>query len=699
MLSMCLLIALFPIVAAAADADGNTKNLQTVEVTAEHIDGYNVQSTSTANKLDLSPRETPQSISAVTRQQMDDFGLDSINDVLNASTGVTVESIETDRTYYTARGFDVTNFQVDGLGLPFTYGLQDGDIDTAIYDRIDILRGANGLLSSTGNPSATINFVRKRPTAEFQGSVGVTVGSWDNYRLDVDLSGPLNSSGSVRGRAVAAIKEGDSYLDRYSLDKQVFSGIVEADITPTTRLAAGVAYQKNSPQGVLWGALPLYHSDGTATDFDVSTSTAADWSFWDTTDTRVFAELTQSLGEQWVLKATINYGRKKGESELFYVYGTPDRDTGLGLFSYPSAYDDDNRDLFGDLYLAGSFALAGRAHDLVIGANAGRRTTEELSWYGNDIGTPLPALEDWNGDYPKPSFDAFSQGSDFDMRRQSLYATARWNLADSFKLITGANLTHVESSGLSYGTAHDFEDTRTTPFVGTVYDFAPQYSWYASYAKIFNPQVELDADFQVLDPLTGDNLETGIKGEWFDQRLNGSIAVFRTRQNNAAESAGFDTTTGLTYYEGVNAKSTGFELELAGRVAPGWDISTGYTQLRLKGDDGQDVRTYVPRRIFRLATAYRIPQLPGLRVGATLRWQDDIHRDQDAIDSNGNTIVIRQESYALLGLMAGCEFGDRWDATFNIDNVTDEKYVPSLYWDQGYYGAPRNASLTLRYRF
>jgi outer membrane receptor for ferric coprogen and ferric-rhodotorulic acid len=108
---------------------------------------------------------------------MEDFRLDTINDVL-ANTGVTVEKVETNRTYYTARGFDITNFQMDGIGVPMTYSLQYGDIDMAMFDRVEIVRGANGLSSSTGNPSATVNFIRKRPTDDFQASAGLTIGSW-----------------------------------------------------------------------------------------------------------------------------------------------------------------------------------------------------------------------------------------------------------------------------------------------------------------------------------------------------------------------------------------------------------------------------------------------------------------------------------------------------------------------------------------
>ena len=304
--ALCLALAalLAPLAASATAADAATdattdgasapKLLDKLDVVAQRADGYTAPASAAGTGLLLSPLETPQSVSTIGRAQMDDFGLDSANAVLALATGVNVEKIETDRTYYTARGFDILNFQVDGLGLPFTNGGAEGDLDTAMYERVDVLRGANGLLSSTGNPSATIDFVRKRPTEDLQGSAGVTVGSWDMRRVDADLAGRLNASGSVRGRFVAVGQDGDSYLDRYALNKQSFYGIVEADLGDSTRLSVGASYQKNESTGGMWGALPLFYSDGSATDYARSTSTSADWSYWTTKDKRAFVELQQA---------------------------------------------------------------------------------------------------------------------------------------------------------------------------------------------------------------------------------------------------------------------------------------------------------------------------------------------------------------------------------------------------------------------
>jgi outer membrane receptor for ferric coprogen and ferric-rhodotorulic acid len=125
-----------------------------------------------ATGLDMSLRETPQSVTILTRPGSSDFGLTNVNDLLAQVTGVNVEKVETDRTYYNSRGFDITNFQVDGIGLPLIWGIQFGDLDTVLFDRVEVVRGANSMMTGTGNPSATINYVRKRPTEDFQATGG-----------------------------------------------------------------------------------------------------------------------------------------------------------------------------------------------------------------------------------------------------------------------------------------------------------------------------------------------------------------------------------------------------------------------------------------------------------------------------------------------------------------------------------------------
>ena len=655
---------------------------------AAQPDSYKAAPSSAATKLELTPRQTPQSISTITGAQLQDFKLSSVNDALKYTTGIQVQEVETDRTYYSARGFDITNFQYDGIGVPFVYGNVEGDLDTAIFERVEVVRGANGLMSGTGNPSATINFVRKRPTLAPQARVDLTAGSWDKRRIDVDVSGALTESGNVRGRAVYANENKDSYLDRYSREKNIFHGVIEVDLDDSTLFTLGHTLQKSDANSPMWGALPLNFSDGSATDYSRSTSTSTDWAYWDMQENRTFAELAHNFANGWQAKAVLTHVEKKGDSSLFYVYGTPDRDTGLGLFSYPSEYQEKNKQLIADLYASGPFALAGREHELVVGGSWSKSELEDMSWYDSTTGTALPPLEDWTGSYPRPLNDAGTNGSDFTDRMQSVYSAARWSLSDSLNLITGVRVVDVESSGGSYGVDKTTKySSEIVPYVGLIYDLNEQYSVYASYTEIFDPQTETDMSGARLAPVEGVNYEAGIKAELLDDKVNLSLAVFRTEQDNLAEFV--EMVEGKNRYRSVDGiTSEGYEVEVSGELLQGLQATAGYTFVDIRDAEDKHAVTYSPKHMLRASSTYRIPGLEQLKVGASMSWQDDVR--------NG---IAEQDAYALVNLMASYEIDRNWTVSANLNNLTDEKYLSSLYWTQAYYGAPRNASMTVSWNY
>jgi len=668
------------------------QQMQTVVVQGSaEGDSYTVNSSKGSARLDLSLRETPQSVSVVTRAKLDDFQLDSVNDMLDTVTGVTVERVENDRTYYTARGFDITNFQYDGVGTPFVSGLVTGDFDTVMYDRVEVVRGANGLASATGNPSATVNFIRKRPTVPFQASANVSYGSWAKKRVEADISGALNEQGTISGRIVGAYQDGDSYLDRYSSKKKVFYGVVEAKLTNDTTLTVGHSSQINDTRGGMWGALPLYYTDLTPTNLPTGYSTATDWARNHVNDQRTFAELVHQFGNGWKAQVTATRSTAESDGKLFYTYGTPDRATGLGLKSYPSLYASDLKQNLLDASATGQFTLGGRKHDLTFGANWSRATLDDVSHYGQGIGTDLVSLDQWSGAYAEPAFDASTDGSAYVNKRRSVYAAARFSLTDPLNLIAGVTYTKADSTGTAYGVTRFKSASKATPYVGLTYDLTPALTAYTSYTEIFNPQSETDASGATLDPMEGKTVEAGLKGEWFDGRLNAAASVYRTKQLNTAEQAGVNGTK--AYYRGIGAESKGVEFDLSGEVAKGLQASAGFTVMNLEDDAGNAAKTYMPRRVLRLSATYQVPSLPQLRVGATANWQDDIYRNE------ADGAVIRQPSYATLGLMGRYDINRQLSVAVNVNNVTDKKYLTSLYWSQSYYAAPRNASVTLSWKY
>ena len=659
-----------------------------VDLASEATGSYTVRGSSTATGLDLGLRETPQSISVITQSQMDDFRLNSINDVLDSVPGISVERVETDRTYYSARGSDITNFQVDGIGMPMPYGLIDGDIDSAVYDRIEVIRGANGLLAATGNPSATINFVRKRPTADFNAEAEVSAGSWNNYRLEGDVSGTLNEAGNLRGRVIVVKQDRDSYLDRYQHDKTVLYGILEADIGDSTLLTLGHTYQDNDADSPMWGALPLIDSAGRRVHYDASASTATDWSYWKSRDYRTFAELAHEFANGWQAKAVVTHRRNTEDSKLFFVNGV----TVDSMTAFPSKYSMENTQWIGDVYAKGPFTLAGREHELVVGAQWARSDLEAKSRYGTDFGT-LTLKEMLAGSRPDNTYPAFSGGADFRDKRHSLYSAVHFNVTDRLDLIGGARMTSVESIGESYGVPREVEhNDKVTPYAGIVFALTDTHSVYASYTDIFNPQSEVDINRKPLAPLEGKSYETGIKSEWLGKKLNSTLALYRSKQDNVAESAGTIPASADTYYRGVKATTKGVELDVAGEVTDRLKVQGGYSAMSLEGGDGESVKTYVPRHMFTLSTTYRVPMVEGLKVGMDVKWRGDIHREVSGYR-------VYQDSYTLVDLMASYDIDKRTTLALNLDNVTNEKYLTSLLWDQSFYGTPRSATLTLNWKY
>ncbi|MDO3384827.1 TonB-dependent siderophore receptor [Gilvimarinus sp. SDUM040013] len=678
--------------------------IEQMEVTGSRTSGYAPDQASVAGRLPVSVADTPQSISILSSDLMQDFQLTNINSALDTATGIDVQRIESDRTYYTARGFEINNFQIDGIGLPLSSGNTHGNIETAIYDQIEVVRGANGLMTGAGNPSATVNLARKRPADLADGAIAITGGSWDRQRIEVDGMFPIGDS--VRARVVVVDQSSESYLDRYSDEKTVFYGVVEADLTRNTQLTLGHTYSDSSADGNLWGALTLYYTDGTPTNFDRSTNTAADWSNWNIVKENTFVELTHAFNEDWQATAIYSHITTDEDSELFYVYGTPDRETGLGLIGYASEYDlDDRHDLF-DVYVTGAFDLLGREHQIATGASFAEMAYEDISLYDYSTGNgfpPLPAMEQWHGNTPFPVLREGASGSEIEEKQTAYYASGRFNILDGWHIIAGGRYNQLEVDGVSYATDQTSDDDEFIPYLGTVYELVPGIKAYASYTETFMPQTELDINNFRLDPVTGESAELGVKAELFSGRLLATAAYFDVQQTNLAK---LDPSTASLpadqqrYIGADGVSSNGYELELAGELISGLQASVGFTSFDIKGDDL--IAGYTPDSVLKLSTTYNPAALSALTIGANLRWQDDISRVQGVVGEGfakaGDNIVTRQDAYTIVNLMARYDFTDKLSLQVNANNVTDEKYLNSLFWAQGYYGAPANYSATLMWK-
>ena len=682
-----------------AFASGNTVDLPATTVSAADTeedtpDGYQGKPSATTTRLNLTAQQTPQGITSIKREQLDDFNLNSIRNVLDNTPGVNVQKVETDRTYFTARGFDITNFQYDGMGMPLNNGLLVGDIDMAPYEQVDILHGANGLMTGTGNPSATVNFIRKRPTADTEAKISVSGGSWDKRRVDLDVSGPLTDSGNVRGRLIYANEVGNSYLDNYSREKNIFSGMLAFDLTDSDTLTVGYEDQKSNANGASWGALPLTDASGNAIHYhSTSSNISQPWVYWDVHTTRAFAEWQHSFANDWKSTLTLTAMDHREDTNMFYIYG--DSTSSTGYTGLASKYKDKTRELDGDVSFSGPFSLGGREHQLTFGANVARSKTQETSLYGTSSYYTSVSLQDaLNGSIAKPTYDIASADatSDYTDRQKSVYVGARFNLTDDLHLITGARMLSADSDGENYGSAREVSiHGKVTPYAGVVYDLTPQYSLYASYTKIFNPQYYLNSQGKVLDPLEGKSYEAGIKGHVLDNKLNVTAAVFHTQQDNVATYSGYNAALGGYLYDGMSYKSSGIELEASGELAPGLQVSGGYTYVYITDADNERGRKFIPRNALTSSMTYKLPMAPKIKIGGNVKWQSEVEND--------TTPAANQAAYMLVGLMSSYQIDSHWSTQLNLDNLTNQKYLQSVRYGQSNYGDPRNVTASVSWKF
>jgi len=661
------------------------------QLSTEQTGSYNVDKSRASTKLNLDVKETPQALSAVTNPQMDDFGLNTLNDALNFTPSVNVEQTETDRTYYTARGFSITNFQVDSLAIPtaFDYPVMFGDVDTAAYDRIEVLRGANGLLAGTGNPAATVNYVRKRPTTQFQGSVKGLLGSWDRGRLEADVSGSLNEAETIRGRFVAAYEDKNSYLDRYSKKRELVYGVLDFQLSDSTILTVGHTYQNDDPEGVLWGALPLVYSNGNKVDYSTSASTSQDWTYWANETNDSFIELKSDYANGWQTTAQLTRVETQSRSKLFYIYGTPDATDGSGLFAYTGKYNIDSINYVADAYTSGPFMLAGREHEVVFG---GQWAKSDKDYDGVDGPFGMTNQDEvLTGNYAEPAFGPNEDQGEINAKQRSVYSSAKFNLSDDLNLIVGTRFIDYDAKDTTYGVNESRQASEWIPYVGTVYSLTDRLNAYASYTEIFQPQSKVDINQKSLDPAEGETYEIGLKMDFNQQRALATLSLFKSEQNNVAEVAG--TIGSQTYYasqDGVTAK--GIELDVSGEVAPGLQLMGGYTYVDVEDVDGERTKFYIPKQTFKLASTYQFRTAPKWKVGANVRWQSDIE---------DTSVDVKQDAYSVWGAMASYQVSPQLKTTLNVYNLFDEKYYTSFFGGTGqtYYAAPRSASLSLQYDF
>jgi outer membrane receptor for ferric coprogen and ferric-rhodotorulic acid len=695
---------------AAAATSTTDSGVQTVDVKGKRdTKTYLAEDQNTATPLNLSIRETPQSVSVVTAQRIADQNLQTITDVVNNVTGVAVHQYETNRAQFTARGFDINTLMIDGVPTSWDQSWSSGEIASslAIYDRVEVVRGATGLTTGAGDPGAAINLVRKRADSKSLAATGeLGVGSWDQRRALVDLSTPLNADKTIRARVVGEYSASDSETDLLKSKTRTLYATFEADLTPSTLLSAGASRQVNDPRGSMWGGLPVFYADGTRTNWDRSKTTSSNWVRWKSTYDNYFAGLEHRFDSGWNAKLSVSHGNRDSDARLSYLSGAPDRSTGAGMSYFDANYLVTTKQDDAALQVSGPFTLFGRKHEASFGVVWSKQdfvADQRAGDYGS-----VADFNTWTGStLAEPAWGDRTHYGSSTTKQKAFYAATHVNVADPVKLVLGARVTDFSRDfEESYETSYNLKvSSQVTPYAGITWDLSDTLTAYASYTDIFQSQSERSADGKTLDPVKGKAFEAGVKGSFLNGKLNALAAVFDIRQDNLAIATGdyfTDSSGSLTqeqiYRAGQGIKSTGFELEASGEFAPGWNGTAGYSQFRAKENGSSDVNPIYPRKELRLFTTWRVPALSELTVGGGANWESTTYTIAD--NPLGVATRIEQPAFTLVNLMARYQFSKQLSLQMNVDNVTDRKYFRMFdAYDQLTFGTGRTLKATARYAF
>ncbi|WP_198969078.1 TonB-dependent siderophore receptor [Xylophilus sp. ASV27] len=665
----------------------------------------------TVGKGEQAVKDIPQSISVITRQRMDDQNLNTVDDVLASTTGITMYDSPMGGRYVYSRGFRVDTYQFDGVNRAFYYPQADNfTSNAATLDRVEVVRGATGLLQGAGSPSATINMVRKRPLAERQLQMSASAGSWNNLRAEIDATGPLNEAGTLRGRVVASLNGRDYFYDVADSRTGVLYGVLEYDIAPQTQLTLGATHERLRSTPFFQG-LPRYAS-GADLRLPRSTFLGADWNRWNSEQTSLFAELAHHFNADWSIKATAGYTTEKHDMKYAFALGAIQPATLAGNEMYAGLFDvtTDNKTL--DVAVDGKFDAFGRRHSVSFGANTGHMVNQSdysLIRMGvlNNVFDPNAAIrEPTRADFLANRY----RGDDSETRltQSGAYGVARLSVTDVLTLVGGARITRFKGSSRYRDTGAAYNDPYKesgviTPYGGLIYALNDQWSAYASYSDIFQAQNALTAAGALLPPIKGRNLEVGMKGELLDGRVNAAVALFRIDQKNRAEEDLVNTCSvgNYCYVSSGRVRSQGLDAEISGEVARGWQLFAGYTFSHFRYLDNTSnagvefASTYTPRHMLRVWSDYRLPGDWGAwSVGGGVNFQTASSRAVGAI-----TDV--QPSYAVWTARLGYRIDRNWSLALSVANLFDKTYYQTIgapAWGN-VYGQPRNATLTLRGKF
>ncbi|WP_095130369.1 TonB-dependent receptor [Pseudomonas sp. Irchel s3h14] len=688
---------------------------RSTDATTEDSGSYTARAV-TIGKGTHTLKEIPQSVTVMTRKQMDDQDIVDLKDAANKTTGLVGAQGVGRGLILSSRGFQIDDWQYDGVPIPRnTYALGNwATQDLIFFDRMEVLRGASGLLQGTGSPGGAVNLVRKRGQAVPKVTLTGKAGSWDHYGLQLDAGGPLNQSGTIRGRFLADQDDSHSFVDSEWYKTTSLYGALDFDLSEATTLGVAVSQSDGESRSNVRG-FPRY-SDGKPIDLSRKTYTGAKWNHSDIDVTTLYTDLEHRFNDDWAFKvgAVRMTETNKAKNQRVQSSGSGIRPDGTGVQYADFVTDLDSTKVALDMNVIGKFEALSMQQEIMVGGSYSKYTSDDK--FARTFNNSTDSIFDIDHDRPDISYegliDSGGRGvpSQYDIRQKGLYGSWRVKPIEQLTLVLGSRVSWYDYSYKSStetlsGTTVNPESTanetgEVTPYAGIVYDLSREWSVYASYTDVFTPQTERDTAGSVIKPIIGSNYEIGLKGELMEGRINTSLALFRYDQENRAvlDRQGEQICNGW-YCSTASGKvrSQGLDAEISGEVIDNLQLFAGYTYNTTKylndpDNEGKIFSWWTPKHMLRVWGNY---QLSGdwSRVSTGLGFTAQTH-------TVGYDHSVNVPGYTVWNARVGYQLTPEIELAMNANNLFDKTYFTAAYNQingNNNYGDPRNVMFSVKY--
>lgn len=670
-----LLAMLFPTTALAQEASpSSVATLEEVEAVNERIydaivtektRDYSSFASTVGTKRPAAIREIPQSISIITHQQIQDREVKTFDQLAAKTPGLRVLANDDGRSSVYARGYEYSEYNIDGL--PAQMQSLVGTLPNLIaFDRVEIMRGPSGLFDSSGEMGGIVNFVRKRPTQDFQGSIGAGLGTYKKYNLDGDISGSLNASGTVRGRLIAQTNGESPRPAKQNNHHETVYAALDWDITPKTTLGLGYLYQqrKLTPNN----GLPAYTADNSLLNLPNHTFVGADWNNFTMKSYDVFADLKHYFDNDAHAKIGLRYSDRQADSN--YIFSGTGLNTANRVRVTGLGTKIEQQSLALDASYSQSFNWGTMRNDVVVGVDYNHFKHDYDQARNTNLGTI-----DYR-DFSRIAYVDIMANARQGMRGYSLTTTKQeltekglygklvFRPIKQLSLIVGGRVGHYEVKAGNGLTSARASKTNFTGYAGAVFDIVPNHSLYVSYSSLHTPQTDTDASGKILKARKGTQLEGGYKGSLFDDKLNLRLSVYRLRDVNAAAPIIPGNARSSSVALGKRVMQ-GFEAEVSGNLSEKWRIHAGYSYLdsSLVVPTKSDVAIFLmSRHSANLWTTYDITDKLTLGMGV------------NAMSKIRSSQGVSASGYASFDAMVSYVFTPKLKAQLNVDNIFNRQY-------------------------